>query len=1420
MAEDNRSLNSAEKNNETSWYKSFGAGLASGIIKIPEGIVSLGAELIDLGADSDTAGDVEEFFDKINIFEDTAEERTIGKLTQAMMQIAVPGGIGFKVANTAARKLTTKALKARRKNLYASAGKGDKFYKADNPLTKGTSKGLKPLKSYDRRALREGLDKVNDLNRLSKYKRFGAAVTGGAIGETMVIDSEKIGTFGDMFEGPTELDRDTNYSGSKDAARKLMNRVKFGTESLLVTPFAYGVGTTIKTLAKRGKDLAYSSSKFERFINKYIREPFTPGGPLTKELFKSEVVKKGLKMKDAARAEELVDNITKAIDGVFPVAQEVADKTIKATNKTNFIKDINKILVDGDVGDVIDQQKLQDVFKKYQITNKNMIGKKKILSDNLNLAKGELNNLLEILNKTNKGGSKKAKAELKGLLEDRLVTYTDNTFDIFKNKSSIFNFFRKYRPTEEVYNKTVETFMKAGRTQQSSRDLIDDIIKQAQNADAPKKLPDFKYTDKTMESGKLKKEIIGLSDKATTTKNEKNALRELFGEVKDPRFTLLTAMTNLSSVARTSSYMDEILKTNEIVQAKGGKGSFWKNKEAAEAALDPLKKKIGIEYVTMKQILGEIDSTKNLTSPFSSEMVTTREIGEGLKFANDVVTGLQGFVRGDRKNAGAAEKTLSWFYRNLLLFPKGISQMAKTIFSLPTHIRNFMSAGAFSAANGIIPFLESPALIKKAFQQGINVSGLLKLGANSPVNQRTYQDMLELGLTNTQIQVADIAALFKATDSGVGMFGDNPLIRLMKKLKNVATNKYVAEDDTFKITNYVVELDRIVKAAAKKGRIVGGKRVPYKSVDDFKKDIGWKDDVLDGSTINKVTGVETRNEAVWALKNQAAEIVQNTVPNYAFVGEVVKVARLTPFGNFMSFPSEIIRTSSNIARQGVKEMTHSKPTIGSNIGYTVLEKQFPLDKVGISVKNDAVTFGTYGTGIKRLFGMATTLTAVPVAVTEGAMALYDVTEDEIDAMRRFVPDWSKNSTLVPVRMDDGELRYIDFSHSNAYDLMARPFRTIVRGVQEGQEDGDTLLEGFTNGAIQASGEIVNPFVSESIWTKAMADLISRGGRTEDGRQLYTDQTSTGDRLAIQIAHLSKSLAPNIKPFTRLAQAALELPDDRGNVGNINAEMAGFIGLRPIKIDPLQSMTYKITEYQRGIRNSRREFTGGFFGLLKGGPVSEQDIIERYIASNKARFEVQKEMFKNIDAAEILGESTSDLRKVFKERQISNKNFRTLLRGRFEPYYPSDDIRRKFRDIANGIGETNNFKGATGELRDLKNIFKNLDVENRFQSFATGGSVLPEGGADNLEKVMPVITQIKSDMEGLDLRDEFNVSVTDYITPPPQIVTPPLPPMPAPVVNQQRPPMVANNAQKPVTSNLTRTEQALLSPMEKVIAEKT
>ena len=58
---------------------------------------------------------------------------------------------------------------------------------------------------------------------------------------------------------------------------------------------------------------------------------------------------------------------------------------------------------------------------------------------------------------------------------------------------------------------------------------------------------------------------------------------------------------------------------------------------------------------------------------------------------------------------------------------------------------------------------------------------------------------------------------------------------------------------------------------------------------------------------------------------------------------------------------------------------------------------------------------------------------------------------------------------------------------------------------------------------------MNPFISESIWTEATADLIIRG-RTKEGRQLYTDQTSAGDKAAIRFLHLGEALAPGYKQF--------------------------------------------------------------------------------------------------------------------------------------------------------------------------------------------------------------------------------------------------------------------------------------------------
>ena len=131
LFDDVETLSPPEENNKVGQIQSAMAGIASGIIKVPEGIVSLGAELMDAtGMTTDAAARVEQAFDTINIFEEVAEQNAAGKITQALVQIGLPAGAGAKLATT----LASKAIKAKK------AGRNL------NPTPKNLQKGLKKEK--------------------------------------------------------------------------------------------------------------------------------------------------------------------------------------------------------------------------------------------------------------------------------------------------------------------------------------------------------------------------------------------------------------------------------------------------------------------------------------------------------------------------------------------------------------------------------------------------------------------------------------------------------------------------------------------------------------------------------------------------------------------------------------------------------------------------------------------------------------------------------------------------------------------------------------------------------------------------------------------------------------------------------------------------------------------------------------------------------------------------------------------------------------------------------------------------------------------------------------------------------------------------------------------------------------------------
>ena len=1229
----------AEDNQEVGGLTAGLAGITSGLIKIPEGFVSLGAEIMDAtGITANAAARVEQAFDKINPFEEIAEQRAAGRLLEALVQVGVPAGIGAKIAT----KLATKALRAKRQGKYVN------------------------LKGKD---LKKGMAKAGKLNELSGGQRFAAVVAGGAAGETFVADVEKIGSFGDAFEfGPTQLNRETDLDSQTDATRKLLNRFKFGTESLFTVPFVYGTFAGSKKLLKYGQQLAYSDSKVAKALDK-VGGAFRPRGWKPKEVFLGKGKEQSRKMADLNFSMEQVARIDKEISKIFPDTKKFFNAASKE-EKDLFLKQLDDLLFAGDLKNSITPKMASNIIKTMRKRGSSQESIDTVLRG-LNNAREKMNELIGITAQA--PGAKVdlpegVTADLRKVMGDRVKNFIGNTYEIFDNQD--YSSFFKYKPARSHIDNVKNIFKRYAAknqnpiTDQEAEDMVNEILKQARRIN-PKKdgLPTFRYEnltlgakepyaiktfaqtlEKNLPKGEKQLKVIGKGSKA---------FRQLFGEIEDARHSIFEGINRLSVIARKNQLFDEILDVDEAMKAAakadtpfGQRGFFFSSPLAAKRNLP------NNEIVPIDDYIEEYFKDGTLINRLKG-MYTTREIAEGFSNAHKV----QNFMRGE--TGGTIGKTFSWAYRNLLLTPKAGSQYAKTILSIPTHFRNFFSAGAFAMANGI--FFENPALWLRAMnraKQTIQIGGIRK-----PEAMDRYRRYLELGVTNTNVRMGDIKNLMKDVKIGEGNIATDSILKPMigslgqagKAIRKGARGMqeaYVAEDDFWKIGNFEIELERLTDVARKSGQKITPK------------------------LINQ-------------LEEEAAEIVRNTVPNYAYVGEFVRTMRVAPFGNFMSFPSEIFRTGTGVVTRALKEIADPKTGKINPITSTNPKK---------------------GIGMKRLIGGVAAFGAIPYGVIKGSQMMFGVSNEEADAGNSFVAPWAKTSQKLYFRdSETGEIYYVDWSKSNAYDTLTRPFQSVLYNIQKGIEDEEVLMKGFLKGLAEAAGETASPFVSESIFTEAFLDLVARGGRTREGRQLFTEQTPWPEVVQRILGHLAKTQLPTVAPFERTYKAARDIPGPGPELYEIPHEMAGIFGFRGIKLRPEKSLGFLIYDYQRGISEARKEFTGGPEGLLKGDIKTSKDVIERFFVANQGMFNVQKKMLKEIKDAQTLGVPEDKIYEIFEKRGLSKRIVDGLLSGEFKGYFPSEKIEERFEDIAAETGRPNPLLAAYPTLDAIIQAFENTSL---------------------------------------------------------------------------------------------------------------
>jgi len=199
-------------------------------------------------------------------------------------------------------------------------------------------------------------------------------------------------------------------------------------------------------------------------------------------------------------------------------------------------------------------------------------------------------------------------------------------------------------------------------------------------------------------------------------------------------------------------------------------------------------------------------------------------------------------------------------------------------------------------------------------------------------------------------------------------------------------------------------------------------------------------------------------------------------------------------------------------------------------------------------------------------------------------------------------------------------------------------------------------------------------------------------------------------------------------------------DKYGRRFDLGKELAGMVGLRAVDVKPESGIKYKINQFQKDVRNSRSLFTGK---LLKGGPVSAEELVDAYINANRALYETNRSLYKDVEAAKVLGLSGDSIEAIMDERGVG-KTYEAFENGEFRPYNVSNAVKELFEINAAQINAPDPMQQAEDVIDRIQEVLESTsitssnfpEIKNPFDK-----SLLPEInlGSTPVGQLPPVIT---------------------------------------------------------------------------------
>ena len=540
----------------------------------------------------------------------------------------------------------------------------------------------------------------------------------------------------------------------------------------------------------------------------------------------------------------------------------------------------------------------------------------------------------------------------------------------------------------------------------------------------------------------------------------------------------------------------------------------------------------------------------------------------------------------------------------------GASMGFLTLGSTGFYIRNLVSIPIFSAANGFVPTPSNIATAFKGIKQvyGKNLEGL---GA----------DMIMLGVSEGSMVSQTMRDFVR------GAIDDPDLIsnQIEAMLKEVGTPG-----------NFLVKAWKGTKIT------VDSLATLNDQIDMLYKGAYWAHEIDVQTKANKYRTVPLTPQQI---KQEAARIVRLTTQGRERVAPIAKEFQQSGLGmlfnSFFRFMAEMYRLPLATIQLGMEEVKSGNPVLATR-------------------------------GRQRLIGLGSTLAILGYGAPTLLKYMFDVEDDEEEAVRIAQPSWATDSNLfITSNPEDESITTWDITYINGFspvtDGIARSIHHAVNGRWE-------KIPG-----VMASNLAKN-FLSPQIAVEAFTQASNN--RDDRGAALWLEDDSTTTKISKVLKHLANN-AYKLRTPTQFWKAYQAYTNGGVSDPDARFEKASelVVGeIMPIRVNTRKTEQLSLTAFGKLKRqlDAAKQTLGEFKSYEQLDKERVDGVYDRYETSLVA---INERIRKTAKGFEKLGMSYAEMERQAYEAGISKRRFKDAVRnGRVERYMPSKDAMEDYMRI--------------------------------------------------------------------------------------------------------------------------------------------